>query len=139
MGYFFKVPVEAILQPDESLILSFVLVFEIDSNLILFVFQLFDKISESLIQVPDLLTQELMELLTGLFEQIEVIFGQPPRIHYHLTKIGDVLLDGVSHFFDGHHMMAIVLIVHASCAYRLRALFAEVFYTFVLVPVAWDD
>ena len=79
-----------------------------------------------------------MQLFPGLLEQVEVILRQAARVHYHLTQIGDVLLHRVAHFPDWDHVMAVVLIVHARGAYRLRALLTKVLYAFVLMPIAWN-
>ena len=86
-----------------------------------------------------MLTQQLVQLFTSLFEQVEVVFSQSPGVDDHFGEISDVLFDGIAHFLHRDHMMTIVLVVHACCAHSLRALFAKVFDAFVWVNITRNN
>ena len=79
-----------------------------------------------------------MKLFSCLLEQVKVVLSEPPCVHDHLTQIGDVLLDSVTHLLDRDHVMAVVLIIHTGCTNSLGALLAEILNAFVLMTLAGD-
>ena len=66
MRYLLEIPIEAILEPHKSLVLGFVLIFKIDCNFIFLVLQFLYQVAESLIEISNLLTEQLMELFPRL-------------------------------------------------------------------------
>lgn len=133
-----QIAIQAVLEAYKALVLGLVLVLKVDSNLVLLVLQSLDEVSESLVKISDLLTEQLVELLSSLLQQIEIVFCEPPRVHYHLAQICDILLHRIAHLLDWDHVMPVVLIVHASGTNCLRALLTEVLNTFVLMALARD-
>ena len=70
---------------------------------------------------------------------MQIVFCEPSGVHDHLAQICYILFDRVAHLFNRHHMMAIMLIVHASGTNSLRALFTKVLNAFVWMPIARND
>ena len=71
----FQITIKTILHSYESLIFMFELIFKLNSNFILLIFQLFNEITKALIEILYLLTQKFVELFSGLLKEIEVVFS----------------------------------------------------------------
>jgi len=138
MTDFFKISIEAVLKTNEPLIFNFELRLKVHCYFIPLIFKLFDEITKALLQVLHLLREKLVQLLPRLLKQIKVVLSEPASIHDHLGQVGDILLDCVPHLLDWHHVMAIMLVVHAGGTHCLRALLAEVFNALAWMPVAGD-
>ena len=106
-------------------------------------FQLPHEFVKAFMDVLHLLLHQSLQLLFDLLYEFRVLFDESLCIVNHLTQVYHILLHRVSyiwvrlmvkaitHFFNLHELMTVVVIIDAFNTNRLTASLAEILYHFV--------
>ena len=106
-------------------------------------FQLPHEFVKAFMDILHLLLHQSLQLLFDLLYEFRVLFDESLCIVYHLTQINHILFHRVSyiwvrlmvkvitHFFNLHELMTVVVIIDTLYTHRLTASLAEILYHFV--------
>ena len=95
----------------KPLLLSLVLSFEFNYDVLFFLIYFSLEFGEPVVDIVELNLHQALQLFFDLAKQALILLDQPIRVIYHLSKINYILFQGIAHFIDLHQSMPVMVVV----------------------------